>query len=828
MDTLKLSRALAFCLTASLLCTEAILSVSRISAQQLPASISQDVSRSLAAPQTPSLQQLPHPGTGTNPNAELVASGMTVAPDQPVTNPEGSYAPPAPQVAVGEVPQEKNASDHASGDSNAQGDNTQGNNTQTDNPQASDTQVSGTQGDNTKADNTQGDSTTPTNESTGNLSRELTREEIRQLEGEEEHAPQFPEGFGTSPGAPLPEGAPAGRPDSKPDSHDHHGGRLPPPVQVVVVPDAKNPENTQDDEPTEAETEKAVFVSQTHTPRMALAYFLKAADSQNYAKAAKLLDFSKRPGISDIEKQEAAFQLYEVLHRLSEPNPDLLPDDKKIDGYRYQPNSQYAPLFLVKQDGSFVFSAESVTKISDMLEVVKDMRPAICYRLPFFRSISDWWFRSSFGLRHIQWMALFLILLIGYVIGLLCSTIIYYVVNASFHLMSKDLSEYKISKKTWRPIGWFVMYVIWYVGLLISLVPPKIVHIMGSPLKILAILMFVVTGLRFINVLALWTRRHLINTKSRLDEILVPLVSRALKIILVIIGTITIFQTFGFSAVGIISGMGIGGIAIALAAQNTIANLFGSITVLMDRPFVIGDWIVTNSIEGEVEVVGLRSTRIRTFYNSLVTVPNNVLTTAIIDNMGRRHFRRYKTMLGVQYDTPPERIEAFCEGIRELILSYNFTRKDKFFVYPYEFSASSIDILLNCFFLVPDSGAEYKARSTLILDILRLAEKMDVRFAFPTQTIYNVSTQDQAYSDPHMSPDEFGRRSAAGIVERREAIEKARRRASAIQSHSDEEENIISMSDSISDSMTGGSVIEPLSRKTEEVLKKRNFFRRAG
>ena len=120
-----------------------------------------------------------------------------------------------------------------------------------------------------------------------------------------------------------------------------------------------------------------------------------------------------------------------------------------------------------------------------------------------------------------------------------------------------------------------------------------------------------------------------------------------MKIVLVVIGMIMILQSFGFSAVGIISGMGIGGIAIALAAQNTIANLFGSVTVLMDRPFVIGDWIVTNNIEGEVEVVGLRSTRIRTFYNSLVTVPNNVLTTAIIDNMGRRHFRRYKTMLGV-------------------------------------------------------------------------------------------------------------------------------------------------------------------------------------
>ena len=429
-------------------------------------------------------------------------------------------------------------------------------------------------------------------------------------------------------------------------------------------------------------------------------------------------------------------------------------------------------------------------------------------------------FKSTLGLRRLQWAILLFVLVIGYGIGLLCSAGLYYMTITSFHLMSRDLSEYKISKKTWRPVGWFVTYVFWYIGLLGTHVPPKIVGWMGSPIKILAISMFVITGLRFIDVLALWSRKTLLKTKSRLDEILVPLVSRAMKIVLVVIGMIMILQSFGFSAVGIISGMGIGGIAIALAAQNTIANLFGSVTVLMDRPFVIGDWIVTNNIEGEVEVVGLRSTRIRTFYNSLVTVPNNVLTTAIIDNMGRRHFRRYKTMLGVQYDTPPDRIEAFCEGIKELILSYNFTRKDKFSVEAYEFSASSIDILLNCFFLVPDTAAEYKARSTLILDILRLAEKMDVRFAFPTQTIYNVPSQDKGYDDPNLSSDEFGRSSASLIIDRREAAENARRRA-AVASISAEggKDDVVTIS---------GSVTEPLSRKTEEVLKKRNFFRRAG
>ncbi|MBQ6619942.1 MAG: mechanosensitive ion channel family protein [Thermoguttaceae bacterium] len=789
MDTVKTARALISWAALALIYIHAggVLPAQDPSAAPLPAPVTQDgtISRSLEVPQTPSLQVLPHPGAVAETDAALIASAAADMLDQPIVGTQEKA-----ETSTEESAQEQKE---------------------------------------TAADQTDG-ATDSDSGQVGDLSRTLTREEVRQLEGnsndEAEEIPP-PAGLGSLPVLPIPQGFPpaAVGPVSDSDSDQGSDGRrkrMPrPPVQVVVVPDAKGPDTAASGtEPTEAEVEKAVLISQTKTPRLALSYFLKSAEIQDYGKAVKIMDFSNKPGINEIEKQALAYQLFDVLNRLSEPNPDLLPDEENIHGYRYQPNAQYDPLFLVKQDGKFVFSADTIDNIPAMLEEVKDLRPAIFYRLPVLRSIPDWWFRSTLGLRRIQWVLLLLVLVIGYGIGLLCSTGLYYMTITSFHLMSRDLSEYKISKKTWRPVGWFVTYVVWYIGLLGAHVPPKIVGLMGSPIKILAIAMFVITGLRFIDILALSSRKYLLKTKSRLDEILVPLVSRAMKIVLVVIGMIMILQSFGFSAVGIISGMGIGGIAIALAAQNTIANLFGSVTVLMDRPFVIGDWIVTNNIEGEVEVVGLRSTRIRTFYNSLVTVPNNVLTTAIIDNMGRRHFRRYKTMLGVQYDTPPDRIEAFCEGIKELILSYNFTRKDKFSVEAYEFSASSIDILLNCFFLVPDTAAEYKARSTLILDILRLAEKMDVRFAFPTQTIYNVPSQDKGYDDPNLSSDEFGRSSASLIIDRREAAENARRRA-AVASISAEggKDDVVTIS---------GSVTEPLSRKTEEVLKKRNFFRRAG
>ncbi len=604
-------------------------------------------------------------------------------------------------------------------------------------------------------------------------------------------------------------------------------------VVVVVPQDTKTNSTGGMTEEEKKESEKtAVFVSITKTPRRAFSFFMEAGMESNFEQMVKMLDFSTLPGLSEMEKQDLAYKLHSFILRITEPDPENLPEDATLEGYRYQPNADYPPIFLVLKDGAYVFNADTVEQIDSLYEQVKNLRPLVFNRYPILRSIPDWWFHSMLGLRRIQWVYLLIIGLITYVVGFVFSRILYVVTLTTFNIVSSDLSEYKVSKKTWRPLGWYLSFLLFYFGMLGAKIAPKFLSAVGHILGCLAYVMVLITLFRLIDIISLWGKKKLEGHKSRLDEILVPLLSRSAKIIAAVIMTICLFQSFGFSAIGIVSGMGIGGIAIALAAQNTIANLFGSITVLMDRPFVIGDWIVTNNIEGQVESVGLRSTRIRTFYNSLVSIPNNILTTATIDNMGRRHFRRYKTTLGVQYDTPPDRIEAFCEGIRELILSYNFTRKDVFYVNAYEFSASSIDILLNCFFLVKDTAGEHQARNTLILDILRLANEMDVRFAFPTQTIYNVASEDKAYEEPDGSIEEFGRSSAAKIIDRR-ASEERRHRAIASGNNPQTKQGLnpelLSFQPIVHQNADDEDYhLDALSRKTEEILKKRKFLRRAG
>ena len=151
---------------------------------------------------------------------------------------------------------------------------------------------------------------------------------------------------------------------------------------------------------------------------------------------------------------------------------------------------------------------------------------------------------------------------------------------------------------------------------------------------------------------------------------------------------------------GLVSGLGIGGLAVALAAKDTLANFFGSITIFVDRPFRMGDWIRTSAAEGTVEEVGFRSTRIRTFYNSVVSVPNSSLANSEIDNLGMREYRRLKTILNLTYDTSPEQMEAFVEGIKAIVKANSNFRQDYYEIHFHAFGAHSLDVLVYVFFSV--------------------------------------------------------------------------------------------------------------------------------
>jgi MscS family membrane protein len=249
---------------------------------------------------------------------------------------------------------------------------------------------------------------------------------------------------------------------------------------------------------------------------------------------------------------------------------------------------------------------------------------------------------------------------------------------------------------------------------------------------------------KIVDVVAAYFASLAAKTVSTLDDQLVPLLRKTLKALVILVGTLFILKDgFNFDILPFLTGLSIGGIAIALAAQDTIKNFFGSVMIFIDKPFQVGDWVTSGEIDGTIEEVGFRSTRIRTHRNSLMYVPNAKIADAVVDNHGLRHYRRFTTTLTLTYDTPPELIEQFVLGLRELVLSHPKTRKDLFHVYFNNLSSYSQDIMFYIFFEVPTIQEELQARHEILIQIIKLAQVLGVQFAFPTQTVHMQSSANQ-------------------------------------------------------------------------------------
>jgi MscS family membrane protein len=319
-----------------------------------------------------------------------------------------------------------------------------------------------------------------------------------------------------------------------------------------------------------------------------------------------------------------------------------------------------------------------------------------------------------------------------------------------------------------RPIGIAAMGVLWYLGVPFLALPETFDSIFITAARVVFMVGLVWSLCRAVDFIAEVLAGMAEKTHSKFDDLLVPMARRATKIFVVALGVIWIADNIGLKITALLAGLGIGGIAIALASKDTVENFFGAFSILVDRPFQVGDWIKMGNYEGTVSEVGFRTSRIRTFYDSVITFPNAMLIRTAVDNMGRRQFRRIKETLGIAYDTPASTVEAFTEGIREIIRLHPYTRKDYYLVYFTSFGASTLNILVYCFVKCADWSTELREKQRLFVDILRLAQELKVEFAFPSVTQFNI----EAHARDHSGiPDDVdaalrsGRRAARGIVE---------------------------------------------------------------
>lgn len=225
------------------------------------------------------------------------------------------------------------------------------------------------------------------------------------------------------------------------------------------------------------------------------------------------------------------------------------------------------------------------------------------------------------------------------------------------------------------------------------------------------------------------------SRRYRLDRLLVDFAIKAVKAIIVALAVIMILHQLGYDVNGFIAGLGLGGLAVALAAKDVLANIFAGIVIIADKPFSVGDWIETPQVEGTVEQVTFRSTRIRTFAQALVTVPNAVLANEAVTNWSRMEKRRVTFSLGVAQGTPREKLQKCVDRIRVMLDTRSDIHRETIFVRFDRFSESSLDIFLYFFTVTTNWGEFLQVKEDVNFRIMEILEDEGVSLARPLRSI---------------------------------------------------------------------------------------------
>jgi MscS family membrane protein len=319
------------------------------------------------------------------------------------------------------------------------------------------------------------------------------------------------------------------------------------------------------------------------------------------------------------------------------------------------------------------------------------------------------------------------------------ANVLYKIISFFINKKIKKLTkEQKLSKLLLKAIKTPILLLFYILALSVISswfnLTEQVNHIISQLIKIAVIINISYFIIKCVDIVACYFEPMIEESESKLDDQLLPLIKKSLKIFILIIATMLLIDTLGYNITSILAGLGIGGLAIALAAQDTLKNLFGSVTIFADRPFNIGDRVQVENHDGMIEAVGFRSTRIRTLDGTLVTIPNSKMADSNINNIGKRPFIKNMYTIGLTYDTSSEKIKQALEIIRTTLKEHKST--DNYWVYFKKYGEYSLDILVIhwCKYLAYQKFLI--ATEEINLEIKYQFEKAKIDFAFPTQTVH--------------------------------------------------------------------------------------------
>ncbi len=314
-----------------------------------------------------------------------------------------------------------------------------------------------------------------------------------------------------------------------------------------------------------------------------------------------------------------------------------------------------------------------------------------------------------------------------------------YMIIRIFKIKSKKAKEIKESA-FFKPLKVFFIILGIYLAIVFLRVPlqinEQVMNIVTKAFKIISVIEFAVGLANSFTLRTILGKKLRKSLSQKMDDTVFEFVLKIARVLIYIIAVFFVLAILEINLTGLIAGLGLGGVIVTLAAQDTAKNLFGGVVIFIDKPFVVGDWIEMDNYEGTIEDITFRTTRIRTFENALVNIPNAIIADASVTNWSKMEKRRYKTNLCVELDTPLEKLELLKTRIEKMLQERESVYDDSIIVRFDQISDNGINILIYTYTNSVDYASYLKEVEDINMKIMKILREEDIKLAYDTKTVY--------------------------------------------------------------------------------------------
>ena len=314
-----------------------------------------------------------------------------------------------------------------------------------------------------------------------------------------------------------------------------------------------------------------------------------------------------------------------------------------------------------------------------------------------------------------------------------------YMIIRVFKIKSKKAKEIKESA-FFKPLKVFFIILGIYLAIVFLRVPlqinDQVMDIVTKTFKIISVIEFAVGLANSFTAKTILGKKLRKSLSQKMDDTVFEFVLKITRVLIYVIAIFLVLAILEINLTGLIAGLGLGGVIITLAAQDTAKNLFGGLVIFIDKPFVVGDWIQMDNYEGTIEDITFRTTRIRTFENALVNIPNAIIADASVTNWSKMEKRRYKTNLCVELDTPLEKLDLLKTRIEKMLQERESVYDDSIIVRFDQITDNGINILIYTYTNSVSYASYLKEVEDINMKIMKILREENIELAYDTKTVY--------------------------------------------------------------------------------------------